>query len=318
MRSLPWRVRLCLVVVALSMLWASTMLWPVNPTATWPWVAEAQASAWVGSIALLAAAVGALRSWRQAIVGLLVVAVALLAVPRIPNPFPAGVMNRAEETWLLRVMSLNTFFGRAEDEAIIAAVRDIGPDVLVLSETNPREVEVVAAAAGYVVVNSAKPGRGGADGVTILLRRGAVTPVAGGEFTGITRFQFPFVRLRSSGEGAQGQADIQVFGVHVVAPISHDRSEWAQELRALGDFVSEQDGPIIVTGDFNATRNHPGLRALNLRDCTGHVAHTPTWPNPVPVIRLDHVLVGGASCQGGGVVRVEGTDHRAVWADVAG
>ena len=71
-----------------------------------------------------------------------------------------------------------------------------------------------------------------------------------------------------------------------------------------------------MAGDFNATRLHPRFRDINLEDCTGHMAHTPSWPSVLPVLRLDHIMTTG-ECHSGGQVAVAGTDHRGVWADIS-
>ena len=56
---------LCIAAVVVAIVWMSSILWPAQTTASWPFVAEIQASAWVAGV-LAAAGIGILRSIRRA------------------------------------------------------------------------------------------------------------------------------------------------------------------------------------------------------------------------------------------------------------
>lgn len=98
---------------------------------------------------------------------------------------------------------------------------------------------------------------------------------------------------------------------------------WADGLAALprgGDRLH------VLAGDFNATLDHPPMRALlgagyrDAADVTGR-GLTPTWPQqgwePVPGVTLDHVLADSAMAVGAfGVYALPGTDHRPVFAEL--
>ncbi|WP_282940325.1 endonuclease/exonuclease/phosphatase family protein [Corynebacterium auriscanis] len=328
MRSNPnsYARNLSLIVLAGSLFWLSSIIWPISWTASKPYVAELQASAWV-AVVIAVGAIGSLKSLRRACVFAMIAVLAATIVPRIP------AFSIFQSSPTLRVMALNTYFGGAQEKEIIAAVEKVGPDVLVLSETNPLEASAVARATDMQVMTEVHPGEG-ADGTTILTKTewGNRNDVKAELVRGITRFQMPHVTAtppvdsdNSSDSSADGDASshrrpVEIYGVHSLAPAGRDRGPWVRELENIARMVGKNPGhngrSIVIAGDFNATRSHPAFRQIDLDDCTGHMAHTPTWPTSTPVIRIDHVLTSG-DCTGGGVVTVKGTDHRAVWADLA-
>lgn len=319
----PWRQLvhrgLCVVLVSIGVVWLSSTLWPANPTGAWPFVAELQASAFLGAI-LIAVGGAVLRSIRRAFLVAVVGVLVVVLVPRIPLPFPADGEHST------RVMSLNTQFGRANDSQIIEHVKEIEPDVLVLEETNPSEALTVAKGARYTLLNEPRPGRSGAGGVSLLVSSEYLAKLSEGggyrvrEVPGLTEFQMPVLQLPNGG---------RIVGVHAVAPMGPSRAAWESELERVGAWSeplrvaaerAEDDSStpiphLVIAGDFNSTRAHPRLRSFDMVSCTGYVAHRPTWPSSAPVIRIDHVL-STADCAGGGVAKVDGTDHLAVWADV--
>ncbi|MDC7104293.1 endonuclease/exonuclease/phosphatase family protein [Corynebacterium falsenii] len=296
-------VGLSAVLIAGGLLWLSTIIWPIHPTATWRWVPELQASAFLGAVVLFVG-VGVLTSVRRGFVFGLVVLLALLVVPRIPAAFFSP-----DATTHTRVFALNTYFAGADDGQVAQVINELRPDIVFLSETNPEEVATVARGTGMIALTKADPGPEGADGVAAL-----VTPQFGKEsgafgevVTGVTRFQMPrvYAPLRDNS---------QFVGIHNVAPVGSDRSAWVDGLSRLTEWSNDKK-KLVVAGDFNATRGHRGFREFALTSCTGHFAQTPTWPSSTPVIRLDHILTTG-QCLDGGAVKVAGTDHRGVWADV--
>ncbi|MGP5660208.1 endonuclease/exonuclease/phosphatase family protein [Corynebacterium falsenii] len=290
-------------LIVCGLLWLSTIIWPVYPTATWRWVPELQASAFVGGV-MLFVGVGVLTSFRRGFVFGLVALIALLVVPRVPS-----ISFFSDAATPTRVFALNTFFGAADDRKVAEVINELRPDVVFLSETNPEEVHNVAQATGMIALTKADPGEGGADGVAALMtpQFGEETGAFAEMVTGVTRFQMPrvYAPLRDNS---------QFVGIHNVAPIATDRGAWIDDLSKLTEWSNEKR-KLVVAGDFNATRGHPRFRDFNLTSCTGHFAHTPTWSSSTPVIRLDHILTTG-DCLDGGTVKVKGTDHRAVWADV--
>lgn len=123
-----------------------------------------------------------------------------------------------------------------------------------------------------------------------------------------------------------GAKDLRVIVVHPTQPIS-SLARWRREHRAIRAQLRQPAD--LVLGDFNATLDHAPMQDLldaGLRDVTelANQGWQPTWPTegvwylPRPVAQLDHVLVGrhltGLSSR---TVTIDGTDHRAVLAEVA-
>lgn len=342
-------------MLAVSLLWLSTLLWPTGLTANWTYVPSLQANAFVAAITAVFA-IGLFKSKLRALIFALIAVLAVVLAPRIPAPF---LPDANAET--LRILSLNTYFGKAEDGAIADRILELGPDVVILSETNHQEVRAVTGRTGFVPTGEIRPEKHGAGAVVILVPKesaargngaapggeaqqpgaedtvqGVGAEASGGQQTGpefggksrdlgLTEFQMPMIEGRvgggveNEGQGEEDQATpFRIVGAHLLTPIGDDRLQWDQQLESLGNWVDERSAAgegLIIAGDFNATRAHPRFRELGVKDCTGHMAHTPTWPSQLPVLRLDHVLTNG-TCHDGGQFDVPGTDHRGIWADV--
>lgn len=328
------------VVLAVSLLWLSTVAWPPGLTATWPYVGLLQATVFVAAVGAVFG-IGLLSSFARAGAFALVAVLLVVVVPRVPAPFLPDANSDS-----LRVVALNTYFQHAEDAQIVERLEELDPDVVILSETSPEETEAVIEGTGLVAAGAGggagaggdggdlagiRPGPSGAEGVAILVRPEQEYSSQGD--LELTQFQMPSVLLGGSGgldaSGGLGKrpAGIQIVGAHPLTPMPDTVESWDQGLQNLGgwidEFVAENPADeaesaskgLVVAGDFNATRAHPRFRALGIQDCTGHLAHTPTWPAKLPVLRLDHILTTG-QCHDGGQFRVAGTDHRGVWADI--
>lgn len=327
-----------------SLAWLSMVLWPAGLTATWPHVALFQATAFLAAVVFLFAG-GLLRSLLRGLLFALVAVLLIVLIPRVPTPFLSDASPASH-----RILALNTYFGRADDSAIVARIEELNPDVVVLAETNPDEVTAVASGTGMAVSGpggtgsagdnaaSVRPGLSGAEGTAILVRAGR-----GYEDTGdlnMTQFQNPSIELAGAVDSADSaKKPLRVVGVHPLTPVGEDRVHWDRSLADIGAWIdtfisdnaaessesgsgsdsvpdSAQSQPgLVIAGDFNSTRSHPRFRDLNIDDCSGHLAQTPTWPAKFPVLRLDHILTTG-DCHDGGTFRVNGTDHLGVWADV--
>ena len=115
-------------------------------------------------------------------------------------------------------------------------------------------------------------------------------------------------------------------------PPTGDVQDWLADHRAVRRAAAVSDAPTMIVGDLNATTDHRVLRELagrGFRDAAtaARSQWQPTWPAdgevrllgvPVPpILALDHVLVSDAlhpvTTQS---LRVDGTDHRALVAEV--
>jgi endonuclease/exonuclease/phosphatase family metal-dependent hydrolase len=102
---------------------------------------------------------------------------------------------------------------------------------------------------------------------------------------------------------------------------------WQRELALIRQTLAGVDGPQVVAGDFNASRDHRPFRdllAAGFRDCADSSPHRSwpgfTWPTDrrmPPVMRLDHVLVSRtATVRMARAIRVPRTDHHGVLAAI--
>jgi endonuclease/exonuclease/phosphatase (EEP) superfamily protein YafD len=214
-----------------------------------------------------------------------------------------------------------------------ANVHDANPDMGPIAE------ELAAVAPDLVALQELDP-----DGAERLARSGvldrfpySVTETRWGA-SGIALWsRFPLVDARV--EDVQGRPFIaatamvgthrlRLYTVHMVAPLrGDDRVQWQDQLRRVGEEVRAASGPLVVAGDFNATRYHPSFRRLlreGLRDAHEQRGRgwAATWPRGrrllPPMLRLDHVLVSpGLAVQAIREGVGEGSDHRPVIADLA-
>lgn len=260
-------------------------LWALSPLidAAHPLLIGAQATAWLGVLVLLLAA---LPGWRTRGAAAALTVAAVLAAPLLSLP---------GEDQALRVATINTRLAGAEPQPLQAELAELSPDIVVLVETSPAEATAVARRLGLNVTGEIAPG---ARGVAVLAATDSRAEQHRDEL-----HQMPVL----------GFEDLTVVGVHTAAPVNTRLADlWAADLAAVARVLSKP-GAVIAAGDFNATALHPRFRGLPGEDCTLPVA---TWPMPVSGLHLDHVLVSGADCTGAGTFAVPGTDHRGVWADV--
>jgi endonuclease/exonuclease/phosphatase family metal-dependent hydrolase len=118
---------------------------------------------------------------------------------------------------------------------------------------------------------------------------------------------------------------VTVGAVHTLAPSRRWRERiWWRSFDTVETVAAATPGPLVVAGDWNATMAHGPLRRLvaggRLRDA--HVdagrGSARTWPARLPVALLDRVLVSPEiAVESIREVRLPGSDHRAVVADLA-
>jgi endonuclease/exonuclease/phosphatase family metal-dependent hydrolase len=207
-----------------------------------------------------------------------------LGVPSC-DPAPAG------KPAALRLFSANVHHANRDLGRIGQEIRAAAPDLVTLQEVDP-------------------------DGAAGLQRSGV-----------LARFPYAVTELRTSPSGiglwsrlpvadsqvqdVHGMAVItatilvgghrlRLYTVHTVAPLGDDRARWRDQLRWVEEEIRRERGPVVVTGDFNATRHHPSFRRLlrhRLADAHERRGRgwATTWPRDrwslPPLLRLDHVLV---------------------------
>jgi endonuclease/exonuclease/phosphatase family metal-dependent hydrolase len=229
---------------------------------------------------------------------------------RIPRPQPpaGGPM--------LRVLTVNVYFGRADAEVVVARVRQASADVLFLQELTADAVtRLKQAGLDDLMPHTLLELRGGSRGSGIYSR----FPLGEGPPVASIHMAQPTALL----ELPSGEA-VELVCVHPCPPAlqpSRGAARWRKELAVL---PPPGELPRVLAGDFNATLDHAAFRdvlRLGYADAAQQAGNalTPTWgpPGQGAVLTLDHVLVDRScavlACS---VHYVPGTDHRAVYAEI--
>ncbi|MCW2778587.1 MAG: hypothetical protein JWN17_2312 [Frankiales bacterium] len=277
----------------------------------------------VGALPLTLTAVypllaGALALRSRVLTALALVVVAGQVAVVVPTLGAAPVPARARTAARLRVVTANLYVLNEDPEATGRALRALHPDVLVVPELTVAGQAALRASGLLDDLPFDAGGLGGrAEGVGLFSRlpltATALHPIG--------------VRLLPRATVRVGGVDVRLLAGHPLPPFGPWESLWRTALTDLAREVRSTPGPVVVAGDLNADRDHAALRRVlgtGLRDAADERGHgvSRTWPAGHPLLQLDHVLVR----DGGGTrlvvlderaVRVPGTDHRAVLADLA-
>jgi endonuclease/exonuclease/phosphatase family metal-dependent hydrolase len=232
------------------------------------------------------------------------VAVRPRGIPR-PQPTASGPV--------LRVLTVNLFYGRGDAETVVALARQVEADVLFLQEVTADAVpRLKQAGLAELMPHARLEPRRGSGGSGIYSR----FPLSEGPEVAPVRAAQPTALLELPGGDA-----VDLICVHPSAPaLRRDGAiRWRAELAVL---PPPGRLPTVLAGDFNATIDHAAFRdvlRLGYADAARQAgkALTPTWgpPGKGAMLTLDHVLVDRScavlACS---VHDIPGSDHRAVYA----
>lgn len=312
----PNRDSLLPLIATALLAWSITSLPDLNAPqlAVGPLAAVASMSplATVGAVI-----VGALtlRSRRWITGGIAIAAGLMPWIFVLPYAVPAPTTNQPVTP--VRVLVVNVQKGRAELTDISALVRKQPVDLLVVTELTSRMAHDLAVGGldGKLVarwVSVPPPTAAGAatqSGLGVWSR----LPMSG--FTEVRGTHWPAVRATLE----TGHGTLTVVAGQAVPPTLTSGSIWTADLAALHD-AARVPGPVTVLGGLNGTPWNAQFRATashNLHDAGDVLGRgvRPTWPSwlGIPLLPLDHVLVGGkVGVQSMTGVRINGTDHRAL------
>lgn len=275
-------------------------------------------AAW--AMAALAFAIAGRRRWVRLLAVPCVAALALQVSWTVPYwPHAAPVTSGTA----LRVLTLNTMFGKADPGESGAIIAEEQPDLIVFNEIQQPLVDRLKATGalaeypyqvGTIPPGYAQLGYESSQGMLVLSRTSVVArPIPGGNASYA-------LHLTVGGEA------LTVLAVHPRNPlvdVAEWRSDYAEIISAARSGI---DGPLVIIGDLNAVPDHAPFReleGLGLRD-SASVAGTgwqPTYPagRVLPtVLPIDHVLIGpGVSATATRTFQVTGADHRGLVADLS-
>jgi endonuclease/exonuclease/phosphatase (EEP) superfamily protein YafD len=250
---------------------------------------------------------------------------------RAVNPVAQRAAAWGRDSMTIRVLTLNSRGGSADPGALLAVLRQHQVDVLAIQELTWDMVHRLDEAGlasvlphAHLDPRPAAPGAG-------LWARWPLDPLP--PVPGMTD-----AAPRARVEPLPGRPVVLTV-VHPLTPMRQNAYPWQRDLTRLRP-LAETEGPQIVAGDFNATRDHQAFRdllAAGFADCADIAQHRTwpgfTWPTSwdldsdrkrqrspdrraLPIMRLDHVLVApaGTAVREARPIWIPGTDHLTVLA----
>lgn len=218
----------------------------------------------------------------------------------------------------LRLMTANLLHDRGDPEAFRALIETVDPDVVVTQELGAECAGVLADEYRYHYLRPANDFTG----------RGIASRLPA-EFGDIA---MP-VRKATSAIFMFDSRALRLVGMHLVNPIEFP--QWRsvrrrrRQLEALFEWTdaADDDLPLIVAGDMNASPRWPAYRMMSERwsDLVAEANRAigrspePTWawrPGWPRMLRIDHVFGMGVRPIGAGVEPISGSDHHAVIVEV--
>jgi endonuclease/exonuclease/phosphatase (EEP) superfamily protein YafD len=206
--------------------------------------------------------------------------------------------------------------------ALALGAKTVGADVLVLSDVPPSQL----AALRRSDIPSKYPfqvgvGPDGPDGTLVFSRYQLLgdTPISDGADSRLVRVELPRI------------GTVDLVAVHITPPYQGDA--WARDYAQLDDFLSKRYGddvraPVVMAGDFNASRDNAPFRRLLDRGFEEELDQTnggyqPTWPAggsrrlfgvQLPaLVRIDHTLASRALVASRAeTIHVVNSDHNGV------
>ncbi len=244
------------------------------------------------------------RWWIVAGVGAL--ALALIVFWWLP-PFINSPAN-AKPT--LVAATSNIALGEGDACAVVAMVKQHKVDLLAVEEMTPESlIRLNACGLFDLLPHSYVEPRGGASG-TGMFSKYPISNAHGNQSTALAN-------LEAQVELPNGQQATWL-AVHVAGIVPGEHPLWDAEAKAMPAYVGAFRGPVILTGDFNSTRDQPlilNLESVGYAD-SATVAGSGlvrTFPSDFPFVGIDHVMTRelNMSALSTSVVLIPGSDHRA-------
>jgi endonuclease/exonuclease/phosphatase family metal-dependent hydrolase len=223
---------------------------------------------------------------------------------------------------MLRVLSANLMYGRADAGALVELVRALDVAVVAVQELGPRQAEVLSAWLPHGKLEPTADGMG----LGVALRHpGEVErlplPKRDAHVARLTPADWPGLAR-----------NVEIVNAHLANPVIGVPAGWRHrrgQVAGLAAYLaSAEPCPRALVGDLNSTPRWPAYRRLvtELDDAAvlaaarSGRAPAPTWgpyPGAPRLLRIDHVLVDAFDVLDFRVFRLPGSDHSAVVADLA-
>jgi endonuclease/exonuclease/phosphatase (EEP) superfamily protein YafD len=246
---------------------------------------------------------------------------AAVTIAAVAVQWPWFSRDRAEPIVTVRVVSANLQFGRADPDAVAQMARDHA-DILAVQELTPQKAQLISdAGIDAVFPYRALRAREGPAGVGIWSRYPLTVEADYDEFwLGLIT-----ARVRIPGLSPEATVGTVHMSVPWPEPIRGWRDDLARLVTTLQDIAVSADGPVLLAGDLNATRDNLEFRRLlrgGYRDAAEQAGAGLTRTHPAdiaipPLFGLDHILVRGATATSVRTLGILGSDHRALAAVIS-
>jgi len=280
--------------------------WAVSALVLVPYAALAAVGGEVGLLCL--------RAWKSAVIGAVVVGLA--GWGQVSAYIPA---QRPTDRVDLTVMTTNLRLGQADPHVVVSLASEHDVDVLAVQElTDSAAARLHQAGLDRLLPYRIIAPRIGGAGVGLWSRE----PMTNAAVLHGFGFDPVCAQLTIAGR------TYTVMSFHSKAPLYNGGTgPWEADLRRVSDVMAGLPAPLVVAGDFNATRDHRQFRDLlnskGYRDAgdDSGAGLMPTYPADRavgPIAGIDHVVLSGDLV---GVdaesAAVADSDHYAVIARVA-
>lgn len=274
-------------------------------------VAQALWPMWALVAVLTLLACLGLRQWVPATI----VATALV-VGLLPGALAGSGADPVRDGATLTVLAANVEYSQGDPRDVVDLVRERDVAVLVLLEVDRRYLDRLRAAGlGADLPHGWHRAVSGGSGGTTILTRMPQADEARWPDGFDHRFQMPAVRVEVAGR------EVVIRAVHTLPPTPPPGPDWRAELEGLDSWVDDvpPGTDLVLAGDFNAGRAHPAFREVADGFTISPGLGSRTWPEdrrPGRFADIDHVLARGFAPLASGTASVDGSDHRAVWAEL--
>lgn len=230
------------------------------------------------------AVLSALRRWSFAVVGGAALVINLVLIAPLYVARPAAMSDGADT---LEIISFNVTASHPNRPAVIEFLRTAGADLIFLHESSTDWEDAISRAGlPYEMVSGREPGS--AFGTLALVRAGDTARVlVVGDFGQWS------IEVTTSLDGQP----VKVLGTHPLSPVSSTRAAARDEqLRLAGRWATNQETPVVVTGDFNASPWSYGFSLLvneaDLLNSQRGYGVQASWPAGYPplAIPIDHLV----------------------------
>lgn len=224
------------------------------------------------------------RRWPAAVFAAFAVANLVVIAPLYIPPDPPAAGPRRT----VRLMHANVRTSNRQTDRLLAAVREVDPDLVALAETSDRWIDALGELkrSHPHFIARARPDN---FGIALFSR----LPLREARVVLIGRARVPSIVARVEA----GDAAFTLFVTHPLPPSGPGCFELRNEqFAAMAEFLKQAEPPVVLVGDLNVTPWSPYFRSLvrqtGLRDSERGFGVQPSWPRRAFWFRIpiDHCL----------------------------